>query len=99
MMTSVISRWSAEVRVMLRPKQAFAEPHLEDGRWLYWRRPLLVVLILCSGISLLVTGRFSLHVVGSTAIYWSFLPLVEIAGLAAVQRRWPEARVVDRFFM
>ncbi len=62
---------------MLRPKQAFAEPYVADGRWLYWRRPLLLVLILCSAISLLTTGRFSLHVTGSTAIYWSFLPLVE----------------------
>jgi hypothetical protein len=94
-----LSRWSPEVWVMLRPKQAFAELPLAGGRWLYWRRPLLTVLILCSGISLLATDRFSLHVAGSTAIYWSFLPLVEIAGLAAVRRRWPEARVVDRFFM
>ncbi len=84
---------------MLRPKQAFAKLPVADGRWLYWRRPLLMVLILCSGISLLTTGRFSLPLVGSTAIYWSFLPLVEIAGLAAAQRRWPEARMVDRFFM
>jgi hypothetical protein len=95
----MLSGLSPEVRVMLRPKQAFAEPQLESGRWLYWRRPLLLLLILCSGISLLVTGRFSMHVTGSTALYWSLLPLVEIAGLAAVQRGWPEARAVDRFFM
>jgi hypothetical protein len=95
----MLSRLPPEVWVMLRPKQAFAEPQVAGGRWLYWRRPLRLVLILCSGISLLTTGRFSLHVAGSTAIYWSFLPLVEIAALAAAQRRWPEACVVDRFFI
>lgn len=84
---------------MWRPKQAFAEECVAQGRWLYWRRPLLLVLILCSGISLLTTGRLSLRVTGSTAIYWSFFPLVEIAGLAAVERGWPEPRVVDRFFV
>jgi hypothetical protein len=93
------SRLSTEVRVMLRPRKAFAEPHDDNRRWLYFRRPLLLLLILCSTISLLITGHFSLHMTGSTAIYWSFLPLVEIAGLAAAERRWPEARTVDRFFM
>jgi hypothetical protein len=92
-------RLTPEVRVMLRPRRAFAEPHPDNGRWLYWRRPILLLFILCSAISLLTTGRFSLHVTGSTAIYWSLLPLIEIAGLAAVERRWPEARTVDRFFM
>jgi hypothetical protein len=98
-MAIMFSRLSPELQIMLRPKQAFAELLPEDSRWLYWRRPLLELLILCSAISLLVTGRFSLHATGSSAIYWSFLPLVEIAGLAAVQRGWPAARVVDRFFM
>ena len=83
---------------MLRPKQAFPELHPMGGRWLYWRRPLLLLLILSSGISLLTTGHFSLHVAGSTAIYWSALPLAEIVGLAAAGRRWPEAGAVDRFF-
>jgi hypothetical protein len=100
MLSNMLSRLSPDVRAMLRPKQAFAEPPDEaGGPWLYWRRPLLLLLILCSGISLLTTGHFSLHVIGSTAIYWSLLPLIEIAGLAAVQRGWPEARAVDRFFM
>ena len=87
---------------MFRPKRAFAElGRLTDrkGHWLFWRRPLLVVLIFCCGISLMTTGRLSLHLVGSTAIYWSFLPLVEIVGLVAVLRGWPDARVADRFFM
>jgi hypothetical protein len=94
----LLTRLSPEIRVMLRPERAFSEPCPAGGRWLYWRRPLLLLLILCSGISLLATGRFSLHVVGSAAIYWSLLPLAEIVGLAAVRRKWPEAPVVDRFF-
>jgi hypothetical protein len=98
-MTNMRSRLSAEVRVMFHPKQVFAEPQGKGGPWLYWRRPLLELLMLCAGISLLVTGRFSLHMVGSSAIYWSFLPLAEILGLAAAERRWPDAVTVDRFFI
>jgi hypothetical protein len=37
-------------------------------------------------------------VVGSTAIYWSLVPLAGIAGLAAAGRRWPDTDTVDRFF-
>ena len=62
------------------------------------RRPLLVVLILCCGISVLASGRLSLHLLGSTAIYWTFVPLTGMVGLAAVERPWPAAATVDRFF-
>jgi len=43
-------------------------------------------------------GRLSLHLVGSPAIYWMFLPIVEIAGLVAVYRGRLESQTVDRFF-
>jgi len=56
------------------------------------------VLILSTSISLLTSGHFSLHLAGSTAIYWAFVPLVQMAGLVAVWRVWPEARLVDRYF-
>lgn len=67
--------------------------------WLYCRRPLLFLLVLCSGISVMTTGRFSLDLVGSTAIYWSFLPLIETLALAVAEHKWPQANTVDRFFM
>jgi hypothetical protein len=93
--------FSPEIDVMFRPKRAFAEMTVpvEDNRRLYWRRPLFVVLIMCCAISLMTAARLSLHLVASTAIYWSFLPLVEIAGLAAVERGHLKAGTVDRFFM
>jgi hypothetical protein len=97
-MASMPWRLSPEIRVMLSPKRGFAEAKESGGRWLYWRRPILLVLSMCTAISLLVTGRLSLHVVGSTSLYWSFLPLIEIAGIAVAERRWPKSAMVDRFF-
>jgi hypothetical protein len=97
----MLERLSPDVSVMFRPKKTFAElgllPH-RSGAWLFWRRPLLFVLVFCGGISLMTAGRLSLHLVGSPAIYWMFLPVVEIAGLVAAQRGRLEARLVDRFF-
>jgi len=71
-----------EVEILLRPKRTLLELSklpLEDGRWLLW--PLFVLLILCCSFSLMTSGRLSLHLVASMAIYWSFLPLVQIFGL------------------
>src|SRR5262245_60988506 len=101
MLESVLARLSPDVSVMFRPKKTFAELGLlprRPGAWLFWRRPLLFVLVFCCGISLMTAGRLSLHLVGSPAIYWMFLPVVEIAGLAAVHRGRVDARLVDRFF-
>ena len=47
---------------------------------------------------MLASGKLSLHLLGSTAIYWSFVPLTGIVGLAAVERRLPGAGAIDRFF-
>src|SRR5262245_23357465 len=100
-MFGMLARLSPDVSVMLRPQRTFAYLNRlsnERSAWLFWRRPLLVVLIYCCGFSLMTEGRLSLHLAGSTAMYWLFLPLVEIAGLVAVQRGRLEARVIDRFF-
>src|SRR5262245_7388365 len=101
MMNTMLSRFSPDVSVMFRPKNTFAELSClpcDSGVWIFWRRPLLVVLLYCCGISLMTEGRLSLHLIGSPAIYWMFVPLVEIAGLAATERGRLEARVIDRFF-
>jgi len=98
----MLSSLSPEIQIMLRPKRTLLELNklpLEDGRWLLWRRPLFVLLILCCSFSLMTSGRLSLHLVASTAIYWSFLPLVQILGLIAVERGHLKAGTIDRFFM
>lgn len=101
-MTKMPWRFSPEIGVMLRPQKTFAAPSLgavSNPGWLGWRRPLFTVLIFSCCISLLTQSRLSLHIVGSTAIYWSLVPFTAIAGLAAVQRGWPKAQAVDRFFV
>ena len=93
---------SPDVRVMLSPKRTFEEFSrlpVEDTRWVFWRRPLFVLLILCCAMSLMTATRLSLHLVASTAIYWSFLPMVEILGLAIAERGRLKASMIDRFFM
>ena len=54
-------------------------------------------------VSLMTSGRLSLRLAAPATLYWSFLPLLEIAGLAAV---WPWkrspisfARAIDLFFV
>ena len=100
-MTGPFARFSPDVCVMFHPGRAFADLSRvppSHRSWLHWRRPLIVALTLSTSISLLTSGHFSLHLVGSAAIYWAFVPLVQIAGLVAVWRAWPEPRVVDRYF-
>lgn len=65
---------------------------------LYWRRPLLIVFMTACGVSLLMNGYLSVHILGSAALYWSLLPLTGFLGLFAAERRLPEASRVDDFF-
>jgi len=59
---------------------------------------LFVLLVLCCSFSLMTSAKLSLHLVASTAIYWSFLPLVAILGLMAAERGHLKPGMVDRFF-
>jgi hypothetical protein len=71
--------------------------------WLAIRRPLLVAFVFGCAVSLMTSGRLSLRLVAPATLYWTFVPLLEIAGLAAV---WPWkrspvsfARAIDLFFV
>src|ERR1035441_1306513 len=76
-------------------------PH--SGVWLAIRRPLLVAAVFGCAVSLMTSGRLSLRLAAPATLYWTFVPLLEIAGLAAV---WPWkrspvsfARGIDLFFV
>jgi hypothetical protein len=76
-------------------------PH--SSAWLAIRRPLLVAFVFGCAISLMTSGRLSLRLVAPATLYSSFVPLLEIAGLAVV---WPWrqsplsfARAIDLFFV
>ena len=76
-----------------------------DGRrvgfgnlWIALRRPLLVAVVLGCAMSLMTSGRLTLRLAAPAAVYWSFVPLLEIAGLAAVCGKRLRARTIDTFF-
>src|SRR5262245_57713598 len=62
------------------------------------RRPLLVAFVLGCAVSLMTSGRLTLRLAAPATVYWSFIPLLGIAGLALVARRRMSARLVDEFF-
>jgi hypothetical protein len=66
--------------------------------WIALRRPLLTVAMLGCAMSLMTSGRLTLRIAGPAAVCWSFVPLLEIASLAAVCGRGVSAQLIDRFF-
>jgi hypothetical protein len=66
------------------------------------RRPFLFALIFGCAVSLFTSGRLTLRLAGPASVYWSFVPLIEIAALAVVCRgklrtiSMPQA--IDLFF-
>jgi hypothetical protein len=91
--------------VMLRPAEAY--PYLrklpaEATRWTAIRRPLLIAAVLGCAMSLLTEGRITLRLALPAAVYWSFIPLLQMACVVVSYRRArPEvslARAIDLSF-
>jgi hypothetical protein len=65
------------------------------------RRLLLALLFIACAVSLMTSGRVTLRLVAPAILYWSFLPLLQIASLAIVSRGRPAemsfGRTVDFF--
>ena len=74
-----------------------------EGAAIFFRRPLLVCLVLGVSVALGATGRVSTGLVLSAAAVWSFVPAVQLAALGVTTRlftgRPPARRTVDLFFM
>jgi hypothetical protein len=66
--------------------------------WIAVRRPLLVAFVLGCSVSLMTSGRVTLRLAGPATVYWSFVPLAGIAGLAVVSGRRLHAETIDEFF-
>ena len=88
---------------MLHFAYSMAQQLPHSSAWLALRRPLLVAFVFGCAVALMTSGRLSLRLVAPATLYWSFVPLLEIAGLAAV---WPWkrspvsfARAIDLFFV
>jgi hypothetical protein len=50
------------------------------------RRPLLFAFLFGCAVSFFTSGRLTLRLAGPATVYWSFVPLIEIAALAMVCR-------------
>ena len=70
--------------------------------WLALKRPLLLAFFLGCTVSFLTSGTLTLRLIGPAMIYWSVVPFIEIATLAAVcwsnRQAIPFPRLIDSFF-
>src|SRR6266850_7556211 len=70
--------------------------------WLGLKRPLFLAFFLGCTVSFLTSGTLTLRLIGPVMIYWSVVPLVEIAALAVVcgsnRQNIPFPRLIDSFF-
>jgi hypothetical protein len=99
--------WSDELQSLIRPFRTYRRLRTEKPDVTGWRllarRPLLFLLIFGGFVSLTAAGRLvAFHLLG-TALSWMFVPLLQIAGVAAVvgllARDRSVARSVDLFFI
>jgi len=66
--------------------------------WIALRRPLALALFIACAVSLMATGSVTARLVLPATLYWSFVPLVQIAGLAVVFRKHLRAATIDEYF-
>lgn len=66
------------------------------------RRPLFLAVVFGCVLSVTATGTVTLRVAGPAAVYWSFVPLVEVLALMALilhrRPRVPLPLAIDAFF-
>jgi hypothetical protein len=70
--------------------------------WLSLKRPLFMTFLLGCTVSFLTTRALTLRLIAPAMIYWSFVPLIQIAALAAVCRHDRKSlrfsELIDSFF-
>jgi hypothetical protein len=71
--------------------------------WTGLKRPLWISFLLGCTVSFLTTRALTLRLILPSMIYWSFVPLIQIAALAAVSRRQDRksfrfSELIDLFF-
>src|SRR5271169_1374992 len=98
---------AAAVRVMLHPVRAYRELAVEakvPSRLAMLGRPAFFALLLGSSIALSTIGRFSLRLILSSALLWSFAPALQLLAVSVVimllgERRMPLRAGIDLFFL
>ncbi|HEY2383886.1 MAG TPA: hypothetical protein VGK48_22145 [Terriglobia bacterium] len=70
--------------------------------WLGLKKPLFLAFFIGCTVSFLTAGVLTVRLIVPATIYWSFVPLIEIAALAAVCWNDPEkvpfSNLIDSFF-
>jgi len=89
---------------MFRPARVFRElSRRSAGPSGWWHKPVWLVTVLAFAMSVTATGRFSLRLLLDGVVSFAFIPLLGIAGLAAVASRRPDGRTfretLDLFFI
>jgi len=93
---------SAEIQLMLSPRETLGRLTQASARVSMWRRPLLLALFIGCTMSLIATRVLTLRLVFSEALGWLFVPILQAASLALIwwraRRRVAFARTLDLFF-
>ena len=105
--SSSSSPWSAEARVLLRPRATYRELAAsvdEERGGSIVRKPAIVALVLGCLVSALGAGRLHFWLVVDGAVSFAFVPIIEVIAFAIVsrvgtRRRMPLARAVDLYFV
>ena len=103
-MDNQVKNGSAELRVLLDPAATFREliQHQTAGLWVMLRRPLRLLFLVGCVVSLWASGRLSVRLIGDGVVSFAFVPVFELAALAAVycrgSRRVSFAHAADLFF-
>jgi hypothetical protein len=98
------TRWSDDVRVTFHPGIAYSELAKEPGRGGLFKRPIAFAVLVGLVIAISTSGRPTLRLVLSSAIAWSFVPVLHVVSVALVmftfgRHRLPIPRAVDLYFM
>ncbi len=103
----MMNYWSDEVRIMLHPlityRQLARRADNSEFRLLL-RRPLLVALVFSAFVSFTVSGRLTILLLIEGAVFWSFVPVLQMLLMAGIvsafaRGRMPMPKALDLFFM
>jgi hypothetical protein len=96
----------SDLSVLVDPAAAyrrFVKQPVPPARWIALRRPLLMAVVLGCVMSLMTEGALVLRLALPAVFYWSFLPLMQVACVAAAHRWFRPgislARAIDLSFL
>lgn len=103
----MLSKWSDEIRVMFHPLLRYRELALEPDKAafrLLFCRPILIAFAFGIFVSFSVAGRLTIPLLFEGALFWSFVPFLQIvlvAGITLILARDAISvpKAVDLFFL